>query len=79
MDAGALPALGRNDGPNTEGLVIAILANRPHSEQGFRSCLGIIRLFRGIDRTRAEAVAARALAISKTISIALLRPPGAQP
>jgi transposase len=50
-------------GPNTEGLVIAILANRPHPEQGFRSCLGIIRLFRGIDRTRAEAVAARALAI----------------
>jgi transposase len=50
-------------GPNTEGLVIAVLANRPHPEQGFRTCLGVMRLFRGIDQTRAEAVAGRALAI----------------
>jgi len=50
-------------GPNTQGLVIAILANRPHPEQGFRTCFGIMKLFRGIDRTRAEAVATRALAI----------------
>ena len=50
-------------GPNTEGLVIAILANRPHPEQGFRTCFGVMKLFRGIDRTRAEAVAAHALAI----------------
>jgi len=50
-------------GPNTAGLVIAILARRPHPEQGFRTCFGIIKLFRGIDRTRAEAVAAHALAI----------------
>ena len=50
-------------GPNTQGLVIAILANRPHPEQGFRTCFGIMKLFRGIDRARAESVAARALAI----------------
>src|SRR3984893_2865072 len=50
-------------GPNTETLVIAVLANRPHPEQGFRTCLGVLRLFRGIDPARAEAVAARALAI----------------
>jgi transposase len=50
-------------GPNTQGLVIAILANRPHPEQGFRTCFGIMKLFRGIDRSRAEAVAARAFAI----------------
>jgi transposase len=50
-------------GPNTEALVIAVLANRPHPEQGFRTCLGVLRLFRGIDPARAEAVAARALAI----------------
>ena len=53
----------RSIGPNTEGLVIAVLANRPHPEQGFRTCLGVLRLFRGLDPTRAEAVAARALAI----------------
>ncbi|MGP0088771.1 MAG: IS21 family transposase [Xanthobacteraceae bacterium] len=50
-------------GPNTEALVIAVLANRPHPEQGFRTCLGVLRLFRGIEPDRAEAVAARALAI----------------
>lgn len=50
-------------GPQTEGLVIAILASRPHPEQGFRTCLGILRLFRDIDRNRAEAVSARAVEI----------------
>jgi len=53
----------RTIGPNTEGLVVAVLANRPHPEQGFRTCLGVLRLFRGIDPVRAEAIAARALAI----------------
>ncbi|RWD39767.1 MAG: transposase, partial [Mesorhizobium sp.] len=50
-------------GPQTEGLVIAILASRPHPEQGFRTCLGILRLFRDIERNRAEAVSARAVEI----------------
>lgn len=53
----------RTIGPNTEGLVIAVLANRPHPEQGFRTCLGVMRLFRGLAPVRAEAIAARALAI----------------
>jgi len=54
---------GRSIGPNTEGLIIAILANRPHPEQGFRTCLGVMRLLRGIDAARAERVAARAVEI----------------
>ena len=49
--------------PNTEGLVIADSSARPHPEQGFRTCLGILRLFRGLDPARAEAVSARAIAI----------------
>ena len=53
----------RSIGPNTEGLVIAVLSARPHPEQGFRTCLGILRLFRGLDPARAEAVSARAVAI----------------
>jgi transposase len=52
----------RSIGPNTEGLVIAVLSGRPHPEQGFRTCLGILRLFRGLDPARAEAVSARAVA-----------------
>jgi transposase len=54
---------GGSIGPETERLVIAILANRPHPEQGFRTCLGVLRLFKDIERARAETVAARAVAI----------------
>lgn len=43
--------------------MIAVLANRPHPEQGFRTCLGVLRLFPGLAPARAEAVAARAVAI----------------
>lgn len=50
-------------GPQTEGLVLAILAARPHPEQGFRTCLGVLRLYRDVDKVRAETVSARALAI----------------
>ena len=32
-------------GPNTEALIIAVMARRPHPEQGFRTCLGVLRLF----------------------------------
>ena len=53
----------RGIGPETEGLVIAILHDRPHPEQGFRTCLGILRLYRGLDPSRAEAASARAVAL----------------
>jgi transposase len=53
----------RTIGPDTEGLIVAILANRPHPEQGFRTCLGVLRLYREIDRARVERVSARAVAI----------------
>ncbi len=53
----------REIGPNTEALIIAVLARRPHPEQGFRTCLGMLRLFRGIDAARAEAISARAVEI----------------
>jgi transposase len=56
----------RTIGPNTEALITAILAHRPHPEQGFRTCLGILRLYRGIAPARAEAVSARALDIGAT-------------
>ena len=53
----------RTIGPSTEGLIIAVLVRRPHPEQGFRTCLGVLRLFRGIDPARAEAVSLRAIEI----------------
>ena len=48
-------------GPNTEGLISAVLASRPHPEQGFRTCLGILRSYRGLDPARVEAVSAHAV------------------
>jgi transposase len=49
-------------GPQTAALVTAILADRPHPEQGYRSCLGILRLAKRYDPARLEAACARALA-----------------
>jgi transposase len=40
-----------------------ILERRPHPEQGFRACLGIIRLVRPFGRDRVEAAATRAIEI----------------
>ena len=45
--------------PNTEGLISAVLACRPHPEQGFRTCLGILRSYRALDAGRVEAVPPR--------------------
>ena len=50
-------------GPHTEALILAVLARRPHPEQGFRTGLGVLRLFRGLDPARAEAVSLRAVEI----------------
>ena len=53
----------RDIGPETEALILAVLAHRPHPEQGFRTCLGVLRLFRGLDAARAEAISHRAVEV----------------
>jgi transposase len=40
-----------------------ILEARPHPEQGFRSCLGIVRLAKSVGVIRLEAASLRALQI----------------
>ena len=40
-----------------------ILEHRPHPEQGFRTCLGIVRLVKPFGNARVEAAATRALDI----------------
>jgi transposase len=50
-------------GPSTQALVAAVLAERPHPEQGYRSCLGILRLARRYGDGRLEAACTRALAV----------------
>jgi transposase len=53
----------RTIGPQTAALVEAILADRPHPEQGYRSCLGILRLAKRYGPARLEAACARAGAV----------------
>ena len=51
------------NGPQTKALVTCIMENRTHPEQGFRSCLGIMRLAKKYSPERLEAACARALLI----------------
>src|SRR6266480_4949592 len=50
-------------GPSTAALCDLILEHRPHPEQGFRACLGIVRLVKPFGMARVEAAATRALDI----------------
>ena len=50
-------------GPDTATLVEVILRSRPHPEQGFRACLGILRLARHFGNDRLEAACRRGLQI----------------
>jgi transposase len=50
-------------GPNASALVEIILREKRHPEQGFRSCLGIVRLVGRFPRERVEAACERALAV----------------
>jgi transposase len=50
-------------GPATAALCDLILERRPHPEQGFRACLGVVRLVRPFGADRLEAAATRAIEI----------------
>jgi transposase len=50
-------------GPNTQQLVTQIMNTRSHPQQGFRACLGVMRLAKRYGDQRLENACARALAI----------------
>jgi transposase len=50
-------------GPSTIALVERIMTTKPHPEQGFRTCLGILRLARSYGPVRLEAACQRGLII----------------
>ncbi len=50
-------------GPHASALVDIILRERTHPEQGFRACIGILRLAKSYGRDRLEAACNRALEI----------------
>jgi len=48
-------------GPNTAGLIKAIMAKKIHPQQGFRPCLGVMRLGKYYGFDRLERACQRAL------------------
>ena len=53
----------KETGRSTADLVTAIMSSRAHPQQGFRSCLGVMRLGKKHGAERLEAACRRALAI----------------
>lgn len=53
-----------NSGPATGRFVDELLRRRPHPEQGYRSCLGLMRLGKKHGRHRLDAACARAESLS---------------
>jgi len=53
-------------GPHTQSLIENVLSSRAHPQQGFRSCLGILRLAKSYGDDRLEAACCRAVAIGGT-------------
>lgn len=54
---------GETIGPHTARFIESLLENRPHPEQGYRSCLGTLRLEKHYGAERLEIACARALAV----------------
>lgn len=50
-------------GPSTQAVVTYQLTHKPHPEQGYRACLGLLALVREYGPERLEAAATRAVAI----------------
>lgn len=67
---------GQNIGAGTRAVVQWQLKNRPHPEQGYRACLGLLNLSGTYGEERLEAACRRALAIgspTRKRTIAILK------
>ncbi len=67
-----LVAYAEKIGPSVAALFEAVMAARPHPEQGFRTCLGILSLTRAYDKARVDAACRRGVLI-KARSVASIR------
>jgi transposase len=67
-----LVAYGEKVGPSVAALFEAVMTDRPHPEQGFRTCLGILALTRTYDNARVDAACRRGVTI-KARSVASIR------
>ena len=59
-------------GPSVTAFCEAVMADRPHPEQGFRTCLGILALARSYEPARLDAACRRGLSI-RARSVASIR------
>jgi len=59
-------------GPSVAAFCEAVMADRPHPEQGFRTCLGVLALARSFDAKRLDAACRRDLSI-RARSVASIR------
>src|SRR5207245_6197044 len=69
---GGLIAAGEKIGPSTAAFFQAVIADRPHPEQGFRTCLGILSLTKSYGNMRVDAACRRGILI-KARSVASIR------
>jgi len=65
-------AAGERIGPSTAAFFEAVIAARPHPEQGFRTCLGILSLVKSYGVERVDAACRRGILI-KARSVASIR------
>ncbi len=59
-------------GPSVVAFCETVMADRPHPEQGFRTCLGVLALTRSYDAARLDAACRRGLSI-RARSVASIR------
>ena len=69
---GGLIAAGERIGPTVAAFFQDVIAARPHPEQGFRTCLGILSLTRIYNNARVDAACRRGIQI-KVRSVASIR------
>ena len=54
---------GKSFGQNTERLIEEILSKKPHPEMGFRTCMGILKTAKDLDKAIVEAVSSKMLTL----------------
>lgn len=59
-------------GPSVTAFCEAVMTDRPHPEQGFRTCLGVLALARSFEPARLDAACRRGLSI-RARSVASIR------
>lgn len=67
-----LLAAGEKIGPSTAAFFEAVMADRPHPEQGFRTCMGVLSLAKSYGDARVDAACRRGLLI-KARSVSSIR------